>query len=87
MKRSIDPHAFGLHKAAYSVLETMAILSIGRSSLYRIINDGRLPAVKFGKKTLFYASDIAAFLTHLKETGSDVHGHTKSGTGGEKLNA
>jgi excisionase family DNA binding protein len=63
----IDPHTFGLAKAAYGVRETIELLSIGRTSLYAAVRRGALTPVKFGKKTLFYATDLAAFLMRLKE--------------------
>jgi len=62
----IDPRAFGLAKAAYSVGETLDLLSIGRTSLYAAVKRGDLKCVKFGKKTLFYAADLASFLTRLR---------------------
>jgi excisionase family DNA binding protein len=61
-----DPHTNGLLKAAYSVNETLAMLSIGRTSLYALVKSGELPAVKLGKKTLFYASDLAGLLAKLR---------------------
>jgi excisionase family DNA binding protein len=64
---SHDPRAFGLVKAAYTVNDTLDLLSIGRTSLYALVKDGQLPAVKFGKRTLFYAADIAALMTRLKQ--------------------
>jgi excisionase family DNA binding protein len=63
----VDPGRFGLTKAAYAVNETLDLLSIGRTSLYAAVRRGELKPVKFGKKTLFYASDIAAFLSKLQE--------------------
>ena len=63
---SIDPRAFGLAKAAYGVGETLGLLSIGRTSLYAAVKRGDLKRVKFGKKTLFYAADLAAFLARLR---------------------
>ena len=62
----IDPRAFGLMKAAYAVGETLDLLSIGRTSLYAAVKRGDLKHVKFGKKTLFYAADLAAFLVRLR---------------------
>ena len=62
----IDPRAFGLVKAAYAVNETLDLLSIGRTSLYAAIKRGELLPVKFGKKTLFYACDLAVFLDRLR---------------------
>jgi hypothetical protein len=61
----IDPRVFGLTKAAYAVGETLDLLSIGRTSLYAAVKRGDLKRVKFGNKTLFYAADLASFLTKL----------------------
>jgi excisionase family DNA binding protein len=62
----LDPRAFGLRKAAYTVNATLDLLSIGRTSLYAAVKQGQLHPVKFGRKTLFYAADLAAFLAKLK---------------------
>jgi excisionase family DNA binding protein len=67
---AVDPRAFGLHKAAYTVNETLDLLSIGRTSLYAAVKEGDLHPVKFGRKTLFYAQDLAVFLKLLKDKGS-----------------
>jgi len=70
----IDPRAFGLAKAAYAVSETLDLLSIGRTSLYAAVKRGELKRVKFGKKTLFYAADLAAFLARLRRLSeADAH--------------
>jgi excisionase family DNA binding protein len=62
-----DPRALGFVKAAYGVKETLDLLSVGRTSLYAAVKRGELTPVKLGKKTLFYAVDLAAFLTSLKD--------------------
>jgi excisionase family DNA binding protein len=62
-----NPREFGLVKAAYSVDETLELLSIGRTLLYRLVASGALRVTKLGKKTLFCASDIAQFLAQLRE--------------------
>ena len=64
----IDPWAFGLTKVAYGVDETLDLLSIGRTALYAAVKRGDLKRVKFGKKTLFYAADLAAFLARLRRS-------------------
>jgi excisionase family DNA binding protein len=70
----LTPRAFGLSKAAYGVGETLDLLSIGRTSLYEAIKRGDLKRVKFGKKTLFYASDLASFLTEIgRLSEADAH--------------
>jgi excisionase family DNA binding protein len=61
-----DPRSFGLVKAAYGVRETLELLSIGRTSLYAAVKRGELTPIKFGNKTLFYATDLAGFLMRLK---------------------
>jgi hypothetical protein len=66
-ERCIDPRRFGLVKAAYEVGETLELLSIGRTSLYAAVKRGELTPVKFGKKTLFCASDLTTFLMRLKQ--------------------
>lgn len=66
-----DPRTLSFVKAAYGVNQTIEMLSIGRSSLYLAVNRGELSPVKFGKKTLFYAADLAVFLTRLREAQSD----------------
>jgi hypothetical protein len=77
----LTPRAFGLAKAAYAVGETLDLLSIGRTSLYAAVKRGDLKCVKFGKKTLFYAADLASFLTRLRrmnEAKADRVGRTLS---------
>jgi hypothetical protein len=37
-----------------------------------VVKRGELTPIKFGKKTLFYAMDLAAFLTRLKDAASDA---------------
>ena len=45
--------------------ETLDVLSIGRTSLYAAVKRGELKPIKFGKKTLFLAADLAAFIARL----------------------
>jgi hypothetical protein len=74
----IDPRAFGLVKAAYGVSETLDLLSIGRTSLYAAVKRGELTRVKLGKRTLFRAIDLAAFLMTLHRS-SDKQGRRRGG--------
>ena len=73
----IDPRAFGLAKAAYAVGETLDLLSIGRTSLCAAVKRGDLKCVKFGKKTLFYAADLASFLTRLRRMSEAKASHAR----------
>ncbi len=61
---NIDPHKFGLHKAAYSISELSEVTSIARSSLYRLISAGEIHPVKMGAKTLAFATDKRNRLYH-----------------------
>ena len=65
----MHPHTYGLMKAAYSVSEAMALLSLGRTSIYELVKSGALKATKCGRRTLFLAPDIAAFLSKLQGDG------------------
>jgi excisionase family DNA binding protein len=73
-----DPRSFGLLKAACAVEETLDLLSIGRTSLYAAVKRGELKPIKFGRKTLFYADDIAAFLARLREECTANFGQYKA---------
>ena len=59
-------HIFGLRKAAYSVKETLELISIGRTTLYELIGQGLLRPIKIGRKTLIGSDDLAALLTKLR---------------------
>jgi hypothetical protein len=61
-----DPRIWGLSKAAYSVTETLELLSIGRTKFYGLVGSGDLKITKLDKKSLVYAIDIAAFLKKLR---------------------
>ena len=55
---ALDPRGFGLIKAAYSVKDTIELLSIGRTTFYALVGRGDLKITKLGKKSLVYATDI-----------------------------
>jgi excisionase family DNA binding protein len=61
-----DPRTFGLLKVAYSVKETISLLSIGRTTFYELVDRGDLKITKLGRKSLVYAIDLAALLTQLR---------------------
>ena len=63
----VDPREFGLTKIAYGVGEVLEQLSIGRTALYAAVKRRELNPVKFGRKTLFYATDLAIFLARLRQ--------------------
>lgn len=52
-------------KLAYTIKEFMALASVGRSFVYEEIAEGRLNAVKAGRKTLIREEDAKAWLDAL----------------------
>ena len=53
----------------FSINEAARILGIGRSTLYVIIKDGRLPVRKLGKRTLIHRADIDLLVDTLPRGG------------------
>jgi excisionase family DNA binding protein len=47
-----------MEQLAYSINETAKALSLGRTSVYSLINEGRLVAFKLGRRTLVKADSI-----------------------------
>lgn len=47
-----------MDKLAYSITETAKALSLGRTSIYVLIADGRLKTFKLGRRTLIKADSI-----------------------------
>jgi len=47
-----------MERLAYSINETARTLSLGRTSIYAMIADGRLKAFKLGSRTLIKAESI-----------------------------
>ena len=47
-----------MDKLAYSINETAGLLSMGRTSIYVIIAEGRLETFKLGRRTLVKAESI-----------------------------
>ena len=50
---------------ASSILDFRARYGLGHATVYRLIADGRLRAVKLGRRTLILAEDEAAWLKSL----------------------
>ena len=47
-----------MHKLTISIAETGKILSLGRSTIYELIDKGELVAVKFGRRKLVTVDSI-----------------------------
>ena len=52
-----------------SIAQTARFLGIGRSTLYNLIKDGRLPVRKLGKRTLIIRDDLDHFVASLPVKG------------------
>ena len=50
-------------KLALSIAETAALIGLGRSTIWKMVKDGKLRQVKVGNRTLFLRSDIDALLS------------------------
>jgi excisionase family DNA binding protein len=47
-----------MNKLAYSINDTARLLSMGRTSIYAMIADGRLESFKLGRRTLIRGESI-----------------------------
>ena len=52
-----------------SIAQTIRLLGIGRSTLYGLIKEGRLPVRKLGKRTLILRQDLDRFIASLPTKG------------------
>jgi len=52
-------------RAAYSIAEVMLQSGLGRDTIYKAINSGRLPARKVGRRTIVLTTDLQRFLEAL----------------------
>ena len=53
------------HKILYSIPEASAALSLGRTKIYTEIKEGRLRALKSGRRTLITAEAIQEYIASL----------------------
>ncbi len=54
--------ADALAPLAYSVSEACRVSTFGRTYIYQLINEGRLEARKFGKRTIITARSLRALI-------------------------
>lgn len=50
------------HKLAYSIAEAVTASGIGRTTLYKLIAEGRLEARKIGSRTVIPRSSLVALI-------------------------
>lgn len=49
-------------RIAYSIAEAAHVAGIGRTKLYELINDGELPLIKVGSRSLIRRAELEAML-------------------------
>lgn len=49
-----------MERIAFSIAETCKALSLGRTKIYELINEGRLTTFKIGRRTLVRAASVHA---------------------------
>lgn len=55
-------------RLALSVREARKLLGIGQATIYRAMNEGKIPAVKFGKRTLIPTKGLRDWLDALPKS-------------------
>ena len=63
-----------IRRVLHSVEEAASILSVGRTSLYALIDSGELQRVKIGRRSLVPADSIAAYVARLRASETDEQG-------------
>lgn len=58
-------------KRLYDLKEVQTITSLGLTSIYKAIAEGKLEKKKFGKKTLITADSLESFIGSLSIVGGD----------------
>lgn len=53
-----------MQRKTYKVTEAIAMLGVGKSTIYKLMNEGRLQRIKVGASTLITAASIDALITH-----------------------
>lgn len=62
--------ALPAEKLTYTLKDATAAIGIGRTTLYKAISDGRLKAVKFGRRTLITADILRELMAELPRIAS-----------------
>jgi excisionase family DNA binding protein len=59
------PPSASLENFAYTIKEVRELIAIGNASIYKEIGEGRLRAVKRGRRTMILAADLQNWVTRL----------------------
>lgn len=54
-----------LSQMAYSIDATEKLLDVGKTTVYKAINEGKLKAVKYGRRTLIPRESLENFIKQL----------------------
>lgn len=57
-----------MNETLLTCTEVQAILRIGKSKLYRLIREEKLPAIRLGNTYRIRRSELEAYLTNLNKT-------------------
>lgn len=61
-----------LNAYAISISEAASTSGLGRTLLYRLMKEGRLPFVKVGKRCLVLVTDLRSFLENNRVSGEEM---------------
>jgi excisionase family DNA binding protein len=62
------PHGTRSEKLAFTIAEACAAIGIGKTSLYALISEGKLKAIKAAGRRLILRSDLEAYLLSCRDT-------------------
>lgn len=73
LPRTVRQHSltYGGGKIAYSIPEFCAACAVGRTFVYDKIKNGRLKALKAGRRTIVDADEAKRWLTSLRSAGHE----------------
>ena len=57
-------------KLTVTIAQACELTGLGRSTIYRLFDDGSLPRLKAGKRTLIRVSDLEAYIDGLSEAAA-----------------
>lgn len=60
---------------SYTIDEACALIGVGRTKLYEVLDSGKLPARKWGKRTLILRNDLEKFVSNLDAYKADKETH------------